>query len=97
MTYIFLPDAQEELYEAAFRYDAEKEGLGDQFCAEIGLMLARILANPTLPRLRGGRYRRVNSNRFPYYVAYTIRAETVVILAVAHGRRRPGYWRKRLR
>jgi hypothetical protein len=34
---------------------------------------------------------------FPTYVAYEILPEEVVVLAVAHGRRRPGYWKKRLR
>jgi hypothetical protein len=34
--------------------------------------------------------------RFPYVVIFTIRnAETVRVLAFAHTRRRPGYWKKR--
>jgi hypothetical protein len=34
--------------------------------------------------------------RFPFSLVYAIRGGDVEILAVAHGRRRPGYWRSRL-
>jgi plasmid stabilization system protein ParE len=96
LSYIFLPDAHDELYEAAFRYEKEKEALGDEFRTEIDLLLERILANPTLPRVRRGGFRRINSKRFPYYLAYYIRGETIVIAAVAHGHRRPGYRKDRV-
>ena len=33
--------------------------------------------------------------RFPYAVIYRARAERVLVVAVAHMRRRPGYWRGR--
>jgi hypothetical protein len=49
MSYIFLPDAHDELYDAAFRYEKEREGLGEQFRSEVDLLLERILAHPTLP------------------------------------------------
>jgi hypothetical protein len=33
---------------------------------------------------------------FPYSVLYTIEAEYVLIIAIMHGKRQPGYWRSRL-
>ncbi len=30
--------------------------------------------------------------KFPYYVAYEVLASEVIVLAVAHARRRPFYW-----
>jgi plasmid stabilization system protein ParE len=36
--------------------------------------------------------RRVSIRRFPYFVAYLVVDEAVVVLAVAHERRRPRYW-----
>jgi len=33
--------------------------------------------------------------RFPYAVIYRITDATIQVVAVAHGRRRPGYWRRR--
>jgi plasmid stabilization system protein ParE len=35
--------------------------------------------------------------RFPFGVIYTWEPERLLIIAVAHARRRPGYWRPRLR
>jgi hypothetical protein len=34
--------------------------------------------------------------RFPFSSVYRMREDEVEIIAVAHGRRRPGYWRSRL-
>ena len=33
---------------------------------------------------------------FPYLIVYAIENEGLVVLAIAHGRRRPGYWLRRL-
>jgi plasmid stabilization system protein ParE len=33
--------------------------------------------------------------RFPYSILYRIRSDAVFVVAVAHQRRRPGYWRDR--
>ncbi len=54
-----------------------------------------ILYNPNVPRVRSGGYRRVNLKVFPYYIAYITREDTLWILAVAHGHRKPEYWIKR--
>lgn len=43
------------------------------------------------------RCRRYVLHQFPFSIVYRILDEEVVVLAVAHGHRRPGYWRKRLR
>lgn len=57
-----------------------------------------ICENPLLFNLRRRNTRRVNlSPRFgEYYIAYMIWREKVVILAIAHAKRRPYYWRKRI-
>ncbi len=39
--------------------------------------------------------RRFPLRRFPYFVVYREKARSIEVLAVAHGRRRPGYWRPR--
>ena len=33
--------------------------------------------------------------RFPFFVVYHEEARSITVIAVAHGRRRPGYWRVR--
>lgn len=37
-------------------------------------------------------YKAVLPRRFPYVVLFFVRANTAIVLAVAHGKRRPGYW-----
>ena len=44
---------------------------------------------------RLGGYRRVNLPGFPYYVAYFIRGERILVAAVGHGSRHPNYWKRR--
>jgi plasmid stabilization system protein ParE len=95
MNYEFLAEARDELWEAALNYESKEQGLGARFRAEVSHVIKRILADPYLWRERAGGYRRVNCPVFPYYVAYFIRKETILIAAVAHGHRRPGYWKER--
>jgi hypothetical protein len=49
----------------------------------------------TWPR-HGRRAQRYVFPRFPFSLVYRMRGDEVEVLAVAHGKRRPGYWRSRL-
>lgn len=95
MILIFLPEAREEVCEATSYYEALEGGLGARFRLELESVGAAILEHPVLWRQRGGGFRRVNFPGFPYYVAYFIRGERLVIAAVAHASRHPDYWKKR--
>ena len=92
----FLPEASAELYEAAQYYEAKQEGLGWRFRNEVLEVCRMIAQQPLLWRERPGGYRRVNCPIFPYYIAYFIRGDLILIAAVAHGHRRPEYWKDRL-
>jgi plasmid stabilization system protein ParE len=96
MTYIFLPDAKEEMFDAALTYEEEQTGLGRRFRDEVDAVVNSILGNPLLWRERRGGYRRVNFPIFPYHIVYIVRAQTIIIVAVAHGSRQPEYWKQRL-
>ena len=96
MKHGFLTEARDEFEAAALYYEAKEVGLGVRFRNEVAHVIERIAADPMLWRERLGGWRRVNCPVFPYYVAYFIRAETILIAAVAHGHRRPGFWRERL-
>ena len=91
----FLTEARDEFWEAALYYESKEAGLGVRLRDEVLHVIERILADPHLWRERAGGYRRVNCPVFPYYVADFIRGERVIIAAVAHGHRRPGYWKHR--
>jgi plasmid stabilization system protein ParE len=97
VNYEFLPEARDELWEATLFYEKSEAGLGRRFRTEVAHIIERILADPHLWRLRTGGYRRVNCPVFPYYVAHFIRADKILIAAVAHGHRRPDYWKDRTR
>jgi len=61
-----------------------------------GRAIAAIGTSPrTWPRY-GSRARRYVFPRYPFSLVYILRGEDIEIVAVAHGRRRPGYWRSRL-
>jgi plasmid stabilization system protein ParE len=92
----FLPEASAELFEAAGYYESKQEGLGRRFRNEVLEVCRLIVQQPLLWRERAGGYRRVNCPVFPYYIAYFIRGDLIVVAAVAHGHRRPGYWKQRL-
>jgi hypothetical protein len=93
----FLPEAREELDEAFAFYENEREGLGFEFAIEVWRAVARIeelpLAWPALTK----RIRRCQTNRFPYGVVYHVARDRILIIAIAHSRRSPRYWRGRLK
>ncbi|XHR30408.1 MAG: type II toxin-antitoxin system RelE/ParE family toxin [Chthoniobacteraceae bacterium] len=95
MNLVILPQASAELKEAVEYYEAEQAGLGGRLWCELDLHLQWITENPTLPRLRSGDYRRVNLKVFPYYVAYAVRGESIVVLALSHAARMPEHWIER--
>jgi plasmid stabilization system protein ParE len=92
----FLPEARAEFRDAVDFYEDKQSGLGKRFRAEIGEACRTIAAHPLLWREREGGFRRVNCPVFPYYIAYFIRGDSIVIAAVAHGSRHPDYWQGRL-
>lgn len=92
--------AEEELQAAVAWYEEQRPGLGKEFFAEVGRVLSLILRNPAMgspvPRVRA-EYgtRRVPLRRFPYFVMYRKREDAIYVVAFAHARRKPGYWRHR--
>jgi toxin ParE1/3/4 len=96
MTYDFHPEARLEYSEAAVFYEARRSGLGAAFTLEIEAALQRILESPERWRVIEQDVRRCLTHTFPYGILYTIEAESILIVAVMHLRRSPGYWRSRL-
>ncbi len=91
----FLAQATAELAEAAEWYEARRAGLGIDFVAEVDTALAGISEHPEAsPRWRADRpYRRHVLQRFPYVVFFRLLGDnSIEVTAVAHARRRPGYW-----
>ena len=92
MTLIILGEAEQDFAESIAYYESREPGLGWRFRNEVTEAVKRILRDPELTRLRPKGYRRVNLHAFPHYIAYVIRGETIWIVAIAHGYRRPEFW-----
>ncbi len=90
---IFLPEAQWELDDAEwFSDDAVRFG------AEVNSALADIVGGRVRPAKIGrGSVRRWILPRLPYSIIYDDRPSGLVVVAFAHHKQRPGYWRKRLK
>jgi len=93
----FHEEADSEVYEAALYYEHRAPNLGLAFLDEIEKASQRILANPMAYQSVGDQVRQAPVARFPYSVLYALEPDDRIrVIAVAHQKRRPGYWRKRL-
>jgi hypothetical protein len=92
----FHADALAELDDAAAYYEGQRPGLGADFWAEVEATLLRIQGHPwAFSRQRGSSCRKCLVNRFPYTVYFLERTQDIWIAAVAHHKRRYGYWMSR--
>jgi hypothetical protein len=88
----FHPEADVELAQAVEYYENKRKGLGGAFFDEVSSALQRITRFPTAWAILSRRSRRCVTNRFPYGVVYRVKGSTVLVVAIAHLHRKPGYW-----
>ncbi len=90
-----VPAALSEAHDARKWYAARSQEAADRFMAELDRVIAMIAENPTRwPEYRRGA-RRLRLRRFPYAALYRVEPEVVLVVAIAHQRRKPGYWASR--
>ena len=88
--------ASEELTAAVRWYERQRPGLGGDFFDAIRETLDRIAETPEAgSNFSGLGARRMLVSKFPYQIVYRISADEIRILAFAHLKRRPGFWRHR--
>ncbi len=92
-----LRGAFKDLDEAIGHYAGIHATLVQALANEVNAARRRIAEQPDAWHPLGKDLRRILLKRFPYAIIYRVRAEEIVIIAYAHLRRRPGYWRSRLR
>jgi plasmid stabilization system protein ParE len=90
------PEAEEELEAAAEFYNLSEAGLGDEFSEEVFAAIDRVVESPNSWPKYSHRTRRCLCHRFPYSVIYRHTDEEVMIFAIAHQSRKPGYWKDRV-
>jgi len=84
------------MLEAAQYYESQTRGLGHEFLGEVQRTVARIIENPRLGQIVREGIRRRLVPKFPFGILYRIDPDEIVIIAVMHLRRRPGYWADRV-
>jgi hypothetical protein len=94
-------DAAADLATAGDWYESQVPGLGADLLDEVGRALDAIVERPgTWPLWPGVAeafgVRRFLLLRFPFAIAYLSDRDGLVVVAVAHLRRRPGFWLGRL-
>jgi toxin ParE1/3/4 len=90
------PEAKSEMRKAASWYDDKVDGLGLDFLFEVKNTESYIVQNPELCPLYEAGTKRYIMQRFPFAAIYLTSKEKIQIIAVAHCKRKPGYWKNRL-
>ena len=93
----YLDEAIEEAETAARWYAERSSAAAEGFAEEIDAAIAAIEHTPDAWTRYDHGTRHYLLRRYPFSVVYRVEAVRILIVAVAHGRRRPGYWEPRLR
>jgi toxin ParE1/3/4 len=96
MKFKFHPEAELELAEAADFYEAGLSGLGGDFSDEVERVISLLLEQPELGTRTDDNLRHFVLRRFPFSVVYAAADQLLYVVAIAHGSRKPGYWRNRI-
>jgi plasmid stabilization system protein ParE len=96
MRYEFHPAALEEYREAALWYSDRDQNVALRFVACIEDAILRVVESPQRWRVIDEDIRRCLTHVFPYAILYTIEDDFILVVAVMHVSREPGYWNERI-
>ena len=96
MKYEFHPEALEEYQQATLWYSQRERKVALQFVETIEEAIRRVVEAPTRWRIVEDDIRRCLTRVFPYAILYTIEKDYLLIVAVMHCSRKPGYWKHRV-
>jgi plasmid stabilization system protein ParE len=92
----FVAAARREYLAEVVYYNKERAGLGARFTAAVEEATARAVAFPLTGSPASKNTRRVFIQGFPFALVYRSTIDGIVVFAVAHHSRRPGYWQSRV-
>ena len=93
---VFHCEANVELVAATKYYECQRSGLGREFLHAVHALLGRVSLNPQGFGFNVAPVRACRVGRFPYRLIYEELPDAVVVTAVMHTSREPGYWKNRL-
>jgi plasmid stabilization system protein ParE len=90
------PEAVAEAQAATQWYQERSAPAARAFLSEIDRAVEKIAEDPDIwPPYVGGTQRFL-LKRFPFSLVYRLVSNKIEVVAIAHGRRKPGYWKTRL-
>ena len=91
----FDPDARTEFLTAVEYYEDCQAGLGRRFRGAVERERSLVCEMPFRFRVLHAPFRRCLVPQFPYAIIFTIEPASILVVALAHAKRRPGYWHVR--
>ena len=91
----FHPGATKDLEESLDWYAERSTAAAQGFALAIDAALESIAANPDRFRMVGRRHRACSLVAYPFQIVFRNDGSRLFVIAVAHAKRRPGYWRRR--
>jgi toxin ParE1/3/4 len=89
-------EAKVDLIRAIAYYDGQRDGLGDEFLTAVERAAEQVAENPSwFPLSTDQGHRKCVLKKFPYSLHFVSSEDVVTVMAVAHHRRDPNYWRHR--
>ena len=92
---VFHPGAVEEAQAARQWYAERSQSAADSFLDELDQGIEAISQTPERWPLFKHGTRRYLFHRFPFQLVYRVVDNQIQVVAVSHGRRRPGHWKSR--
>ncbi len=91
----FLPAARSDFDDSLGWYAEQSTQAAVRFVNAIDASLSLIAAHPLQFAVVDDLHRSCPVKRFPFRIVYRVASERIIIVAIAHAKRRPGYWRNR--
>jgi plasmid stabilization system protein ParE len=91
----FLPGARLD-FDVSFDWYAVRSTVAaERFSVAVETALSRVAGNPDQFAEIDARHRECIVRRFPFRIVFRVEASRIVVVAIAHAKRRPGYWKGR--
>ena len=92
----YLPEARRDFDESFDWYAARSTQAAIQFAHAIDVALSAVVADPERFSAVDDLHRACAVRLFPFQIVYRVVDDRVVVVAIAHAKRCPGYWRDRI-
>lgn len=91
----YLAGARQDFDESFDWYAKQSPRAAVRFTDAVDAALERIVASPTVYASPDGIHRECPLKKFPFRVVYRLTGDRILVVAIAHAKRRPGYWQNR--